>query len=163
MLIYIDNISRAPRSRLSHDLLSSKLPSLRRLRHALPANMLLPAGLPSRNLRLSDRPSPLPQTTRCRGALRARPTPRLPVVPAALVFADIRVPRLPGNACRGPAPHACFAEEDEFLVGWGLLETELVLEVRGGKEERVGLRGYGEVYGGGDAVCAEFAGFADID
>lgn len=143
-------------------LLRSKLPTLRRLHNTIRL-MQLPTALPARKARLTNSALPFSHTTSLRRAMRTRPTLLLPIIPTSRVLADIGVARLSRDACCGLTPDAGLAEEDHFFAVGRLREAELVLEFSGREEERVGMRGDGQVDGGGDAVCAELVGFADVD
>ena len=56
-----------------------------------------------------------------------------------------------------------FFELNIRLAWRRLLEAELVFELVGSEEERVGAGGDGQVDGGGDAVFTELVRFADVD
>lgn len=143
-------------------LLCAELPTLRGLYNTIRL-VQLSAGLPSCETSLTHAALPLAQTPSLRRAMRPRPTLLLPIVPASRILADISVARLSRDASCSLAPYAGLAEEDHFFAGGRLREPELVLEFGGREKKRIGVRGYGEVDGGGDAVCAEFVGFADVN
>ena len=125
--------------------------------------MLNPTRLPIHERRLPHRPRTLSHTPRLRRTMRPRPPVSHPIIPAPRILAHIRIPSLPRNARRSPAPHARLAEENHLLARRRLLEAELVFELVGSEEERVGAGGDGQVDGGGDAVFTELVRFADVD
>lgn len=154
-------VPRSPRPQCSHLLLPSQA-ARRRLHHPI-RSMLNPTRLPIHERRLPHRPRALPNTPRLRGTMRPRPPVSHPIIPAPRILAHIRIPSLPRNARRSPAPHARLAEENHLLSRRRLLEAELVFELVGGEEERIRAGGDGQVDGGGDAVFAELVRFADVD
>jgi hypothetical protein len=125
--------------------------------------MQLPTTLPARETRLTNPTLPLPHTPRRRRTMRPRPTLLDPIIPAPRVLAHVRVPCLSRDASSSLAADPRFAEENHLLANGGLREAELVLELGGREEQGVGRRGYGQVNGGGDAVCAKLVGLADVD
>lgn len=125
--------------------------------------MLNPTRLPIHERRLPHRPRALPNTPSLRRTMRPRPPLSHPIIPAPRILAHIRIPSLPRNARRSPAPHARLAEENHLLARRRLLEAELVFELVGSEEERIRAGGDGQVDGGGDAVFTELVRFADVD
>lgn len=104
------------------------------------------------------RPFPSLRPTLC-----PRPAIPLPVQPTPPILAHILIPRLLRQLRGRTTPHARLAIKHNLLIQRGFLEPEAVFEFLGGEQQRVGLRGDGDVERCGDAVCGELGGFADVD
>ena len=127
--------------------------------------------IPLTNIRIRpiDRPRNLATLRRCiflanslSRPLRTHTSPPLPIRPTAPILPDICIPALPRNLRRRTTPYPRLAEEHHGVVERGFREAEAVEEFLGREEQGVGLRGYGDVVRGWDAVCGEFGGLADV-
>ena len=146
----------------AHHLLRAKHTPFRRLHHPLRLMQLSTRFAPC-EARLTHSTLPLAHTPRRRRTMCPGSPVLNPIIPAPRILANIRISCLPRDARSSLTPHTCFAEENHLLADRWLCEAKLILELSGREEQRVRGGSYGQVDRGGDAVCAVFVGFADVD
>ena len=91
------------------------------------------------------------------------PLPPRPIHPTALILAHDRIPPLDRQLRRHTTPDPGFTIKHHLLVRLWLGEPKPVLELVGGQQQRVRLRGYRDVDRGRDEACVVLGGLADVD